>query len=89
MATLANTAASSIVIWAIVLIAAVLVGALGVFALRRSMFSDHSPHTDHAGLMEQMRRMVDRGEMTQDEYDQARRTIVEKAKAAREKAGPS
>lgn len=88
MATLANTAMSGILIWVVVLIIAVLVGALGIFALRRSMFSDHTTQADNAGLMEQMRRMVDRGEMTQAEYDQARRTIVEKAKAAREKPGP-
>lgn len=89
MATLANTAASSIVIWAIVLIAAVLVGAVGIFALRRSMFSDQITQADNAGLIEQMRRMVARGEMTQAEYDQAKRAIVEKAKAAREKPGAS
>lgn len=89
MATLANSPVSGIVIWAVILIGVALVGALGIFALRRSMFSDQTAQPDNAGLMEQMRRMVERGEMTQAEYEQARRAIVEKARAAREKPGPS
>ncbi len=84
MATLANTAVGSILLWVVVLIAVVLVGAIGIFALRRSMFSDLSSHADNAGLLEQMRAMVERGEMTQAEYDQARHAMVEKAKTARE-----
>ena len=89
MPTLANTPAAAILLWVVILIAVVLLGAIGIFALRRSMFSDPSRKADDAGLMEEMRRMVQRGEMTQDEYDQARRAIIEKAKARTQKSDPS
>lgn len=84
MVTLANTPTTSILFWVVILIAVVLVGAVGIFALRRSMFSDPSTLTDNSGLLEQMRAMVERGEMSQAEYDQAKRALVEKAKAVRE-----
>lgn len=90
--TIANTPVSSVLLWVGVLIAVILVGSLGVFALRRSVLGDAPASGDDAGLMDQMRRMVERGEMTQDEYDKARRTIVEKARAgfdARPPAPPS
>lgn len=80
---LANSPVSSVLLWVAVLIALLLAGALGVFALRRSILGDRGGAADHGGLMEQMRRMVDRGEMTQDEFDLARRTIVQKAGADR------
>jgi hypothetical protein len=80
---LANTPVSSVLFWVAVLIALLLAGAMGVFALRRSILGDRGGVPDHGGLMEQMRRMVDRGEMTQEEFDLARRTIVEKARAQR------
>lgn len=83
MITLANSPVSSVLLWVAVLIALLLVGTIGVFALRRSILADRGGSPDHGGLMEQMRRMVDRGEMTQDEFDLARRTIVEKARADR------
>lgn len=83
MVVLANSPVSSVLLWVVVLIALVLAGAIGVFALRRSILGDRGSGADHGGLMEQMRRMVERGEMTQDEFDLARRTIVEKARADR------
>lgn len=88
MPTLASTPVTAILLWVVILIAVLLVGAIGIAALRRSMFSDHTHQPDNAGLMEQMRRMVERGEMTQAEYDQARRAIIEKAKARPEKSDP-
>lgn len=89
MTVLANTPVTSVLLWVGVLIAVILVGSLGVFALRRSVLGDAAPGGDDAGLMERMRRMVERGEMTQDEYDAARRSIVEKARAGRDAAGPA
>lgn len=89
MPTLANTPVTSILLWVVILIAVLLVGAIGIFALRRSMFSDQTHKADNAGLMEQMRRMVERGEMTQAEFDQARRAIIDKAKAGPRKSDPS
>lgn len=83
MVVLANSPVSSVLLWVAVLIALLLAGAMGVFALRRSILADRGGKPDHGGLMDQMRRMVERGEMTQDEFDLARRTIVEKARADR------
>lgn len=90
MTVLANTPVLSVLLWVGVLIAVILVGSLGVFALRRSVLGDPSTGADDAGLMDRMRRMVEGGEMTQDEYDRARRAIVEKARGGHDtaRAGP-
>jgi uncharacterized membrane protein len=89
MPTLANSPVSSILVWVIVLIGLLLAGTLLVFRLRRSMLANDAQGPDHAGLMDQMRRMVDQGQMTQEEFDKARRAIVERAAAKREKTDPS
>lgn len=76
---LAATSTTSVLIWVGALIVIAMVGGLVMLAVRRRMFSEPDAGAD-AGLMEQLRRMVERGEMTQDEYDLARRKIVERAR---------
>lgn len=88
MLTLANSPVTSVLFWAGVLIVLVLAGAIGIFAMRRSVLGGRGGVPDNAGMMEQMRRMVKKGEMTQDEYDRARRAIVERAKSPRTPGNP-
>lgn len=86
--TLANSPVVDTLIWVVVLIALILVGSLGVFALRRSILGDPAQRTDNAGMLEQLRRMVERGEMSQAEYDQARRAIIQKASETKASGDP-
>lgn len=80
MQLLAATPTSGVLLWVGVLIVLAMVGGLVMVLVRRSMLGE-PPDSGDAGLMEQLRGMVERGEMTQDEYDLARRKIVERAKA--------
>ncbi|RMH28173.1 MAG: SHOCT domain-containing protein [Planctomycetota bacterium] len=77
--SLAVTSTTSLLIWVGALIVVALFGGLVMLAVRRRMFNEPDAAAD-AGLMEQLRRMLERGEMTQDEYDLARRKIVERAR---------
>ncbi len=86
---LANTPIGSVLLWVGVLIVFVLLGALVIFALRRSVLGERPGSGDDAGMLEQMRRMVERGEMSQDEYDRTRRAIVEKAQGRATRHPPS
>lgn len=88
MFTLANSPVTSVLFWAGVLIVLVLVGAIVIFAMRRSVLGDRGAGPDNSGMMEQMRRMVEKGEMTQEEYDRARRAIVQRAKRPRSPGDP-
>jgi uncharacterized membrane protein YgcG len=85
---LAASPISSVLFWVVVAIVLVLIGAIGIFALRRSILGEpKGVEAGEAGLMEQMRRMVERGEMTQAEYDQARRAMVERARRGGQAGG--
>lgn len=70
-----------ILLWAGVLIVVAMVGGVVMMAVRRSMLSD-TPGSGDGGLLDQMRRMVSDGRMTQEEFDQARRKMAERAKAS-------
>ena len=76
--TLGAASTTSVLIWVGALIVIAMAGGLVMLSVRRRMFSEPQTGAD-AGLMEQLRRMVERGEMTQDEFDRARRKIVERA----------
>ncbi len=80
MELLAATPTSGVLLWVGVLIVVAMVGGLVMVLVRRSMLGE-PPDSGDAGLMEQLRGMVERGEMTQEEYDLARRKIVERARA--------
>lgn len=76
--TLGASSTTSVLIWVGVLIVIAMLGGLVMLAIRRRMFSESDSGADE-GLMEQLRRMVERGEITQEEFDRTRRKIVERA----------
>lgn len=80
--TLAMSPTTSILLWAGALIVLAMIGGFVIMVFRRRALGRDEARND-AGLMEQLRGMVDRGEMTQAEFDQARRKIVERAAADR------
>jgi hypothetical protein len=67
--------ATSIIVWAGVLIAVIMVGGLLLMWLRRRMFMADSME-QAGGLMESLRKMRDTGQMSQEEYDAARKAMA-------------
>ena len=65
----------SIFVWVAVLIAVIMVGGLLLMWLRRRMFmGDYMEQA--GGLMESLRKMRDTGQMSQEEYDAARKAMA-------------
>jgi len=82
--TLALSPTTGVLLWAGVLIVVAMIGGIVIVVFRRRMLSNDSGTSD-ATLMEQLRGMVERGEMTPEEFDRARRKIIERASADRPK----
>ena len=72
----ANT---DVLFWAAILIGAVLSGSFLILSLRKKVFASPDVENDPGSLMEQMRRMEKRGEISSEEFDRVRRKLVEKA----------
>ncbi len=64
--------------WVIVLIVLVLVAFALVYFVHKKLFSEKADAVDHEGLMETMRKMKARGEMSPEEFDQAKRALQRK-----------
>jgi predicted nucleic acid-binding Zn ribbon protein len=69
-----------------VLIALVIAGGVVVMLLRKRLLAKDDASAD-VGLFDALKQMRDRGEMTQEEYEAARRKVVEKTKAAMKASG--
>lgn len=72
----ANT---DVLFWAAILIGAVLSGSFLILSLRKKVFASPEVENDPGTLMEQMRRMEKRGEISSEEFDRVRRKLVERA----------
>jgi hypothetical protein len=70
-----------VVAWVVVLIVVVLVAFAVVWVLHKTLFSDKASGDDAEGLMETMRKMKARGEMSPEEFDQAKRALQRKSVA--------
>lgn len=81
LALTSGPAQVQVVIWVVVLIAAVLVAFVLVYFLHKKLFREQPGPADTEGLMETMRRLKARGEMTQEEFDQAKRALQRKTVA--------
>lgn len=68
-----------ILVWAAILLGAVLSGSILILSLRKKVFATQQPEHDPGTLMEQMREMERRGEISREEFDRVRRKLVEKA----------
>lgn len=78
----------SIVGWVVALIALTLILGWSVLKLRRMLFPERPSAEDHAGLIEELRRMRQRGQLSPEEFDAAKRKWSESVKAAA-LAGPA
>lgn len=85
---IAMTPTTSILLWAGVLIVLAMVGGFVIAVFRRRALGRENNRSD-IGLMEQLRGMVESGEMTPEEFDRARRKIVERASSNRPNSIPT
>ncbi len=69
------------------LVALTLLGGLGIMLFRRKLLKTEDDAGDET-LFESLRRMRDSGEMSIEEYEAARKTMVKKAAAKMEKPVP-
>lgn len=69
--------------WIGALIVVVVIGTVALLFVRRRMIGRSD--TDQGGFsaMEEMRAMVARGEMSQEEFDQVRKAMIDKIKASK------
>ena len=81
MVTLAQSTSSTseALFWIGLLILVVLLGGIVVFWLRRRLFADDRASADPGSILESMRAMRDSGEMSDDEFRQARDALVRRA----------
>ncbi len=73
-----GSAQIGVLVWVVVLIVVLLVGIGMVYTLAKTLTSDSKSSVDSEGLMATMRAMRDRGEMSPEEYDQARKALTRK-----------
>src|SRR3954470_24108623 len=66
----------AVFVWIAALIGIVLVGGIVMVVLRRRMFAADSTSEATGGLMESLRRLKDSGQMSQEEYDAARKAMA-------------
>lgn len=77
--TLAQAATNEVLFWVALLLGAVLVASIAILALRKSLFAPPQRGEDPGSLMDQVRAMRERGEISEAEYDQVRRKLVAQA----------
>ncbi|MGD1917254.1 MAG: hypothetical protein ACFCBV_13855 [Phycisphaerales bacterium] len=79
-------------LWVGILIVVVVIGTLGLLMLRRRLGASGDQGHDGFSAMEQMRAMVERGEMSQEEFDQVRKSMAAKIRSdadqTRQDSGP-
>jgi predicted nucleic acid-binding Zn ribbon protein len=81
-----SSASTHVIVLVGVLIALVIAGGVVVMLLRKRLLAKDDASAD-VGLFDALKQMRDRGEMTQEEYEAARRKVVEKTKAAMKASG--
>lgn len=69
-------------LYIILLIALAIIGGLVIFSVKRRIFDDSNEQDQSAGtLMESLEQMRRSGEISEEEYQQTRRTIIERTRA--------
>lgn len=79
LASAARLAFGQMLPWIIAMIVLVIAGGAIVLYIRHRFFRVEDETTTPGGLTEQLRAMRDRGELTPEEYDEARLVIVARA----------
>lgn len=73
-------------LWIGLIIVVTVLGGFFIMLMRRRLLAPDQPSHESAGLMDTLRGMRDRGEISQVEFEAARRSLIDKAMAR--KAAP-
>lgn len=73
--------------WIGALIVAVVLGTIALLFIRRRMIGRADEDRNGFSTMEEMRAMVARGDMSQEEFEQVRKAMIDKMKASQKPAG--
>lgn len=77
--TLAKAGAADIIMWVAILAALMIAGGMVIMLLRRRLFTQETGGDET--LMQSLRRMRDTGEMSQEEFEATRKSLIAKVKA--------
>src|SRR4051812_25800028 len=81
--------ANAVFVWVAVLIAVIMVGFIVLMLLKRRIFTEAAGAEHTGGLMEELRRMKDSGQMSQQEYDAARKAMAARFAQGKDTAASS
>lgn len=70
--------------WVGIMIVVVVIGTIVLMAVRRRMIGQRVEISATFGTMEDMRAMVARGDMSQEEYEQVRKAMIARVKQAQD-----
>ncbi|MEM0984377.1 MAG: SHOCT domain-containing protein [Planctomycetota bacterium] len=68
-----------VLIWVGALIVLVILGGVGIMVLKQRLFAEPSASEESVGLMEELRRAHQRGELTDEQYKAARGKLLARA----------
>lgn len=74
-------------VWVGILIIVVVIGTIVLLLIRRKMETQRGEDPGGFTTMEDMRAMVDRGEMSKEEYEQVRKAMIEKIQQSKNAPG--
>ncbi len=77
-----------VVLWLGILIVITVVAGLVVLALRKRILGRPTEGSDEGSLMDALRGMRDRGEMTSEEFEATRRAMIGRLRGDRASPGP-
>lgn len=68
-----------VLFWVALLLGATISGSLVILSMRKRLFAPHQDTDDPGTMMENLRAMERRGEISKEEFDRVRRRLVEQA----------
>lgn len=68
-----------VLFWVAILLGATISGSLVILSLRKRLFAPQQESDDSGTMMENLRAMERRGEISKEEFDRVRRRLVEQA----------
>lgn len=81
--------AGTAVVWVLILIGAAIAGGFVIMMVRRKMLEPEGNDIGSEGLFDSLRRMRESGELSQAEYETARRRIIEQATEGKARPAPT
>lgn len=79
--TLAELSIGPYLLWVAILIGVIIASTAGILLLRKKVLDPDSGRANRAGVLEELRTLRDSGKITTDEFDAARKRMVQRIAA--------